>query len=595
MEKQIFDSDLEAAYRNYGNDVIRPNISERAELYANMEKSPEYAALVTLKALRDIRYFFRYFLWTHEPRPRYLKWYGLKNATVPFILYEIQEGIVADICNAIDNGEDLLIDKSREQGASWLLFGGIALWYWVQKNSGNDFLFGSRKFDNVDKKGATDTLFEKFRYNLYRLPKSFMPQGFDSKTHDNVGFISNPETKSFVRGEANNANFSTSGRYKAIFADEYAKWEDTDEAAWTSMGSATLCRIPVSTPYGMGRKFSQLRFGGATKVRELHWSNHPLHGYKREKVEEHPFLPHKKNVWVSPWYLTECARRTGNAAADIGQELDMDHLTSGNPYFMEQMYTITETFKELEESPPKTTRYDIESAGGNSISLVEKTIGRIHIMNDAEGGYSNRYSISADVAEGLDHGDNSMFYVYDRVKNKDVAWFAGKIDTTAFAHLLAAMGKRYYDAYIAVEANNHGHAVIQELKKHYYNLYHRQSFDKIMDLDQRSLGWHTNGHTKPIMCGKLQANITDGILICHDAGFWTEASTYMVDGKNGKLGAESGKKDDRVIAQAIKWMLHEWLPAPVKIDLSTVKKNNIPRFGGSEPLSEKEDVRTIWR
>lgn len=585
---------LQKAYHDYGQEVIFPNLRERAEMLDNMDADPVLAAMYAAKALKDIEFFFDYFLWTHDPRPQTLKWYGLKNATVPFILYPKQREIVKRICGAIDGARDILLDKSRDQGASWMLFGGIFLWYWLQGESGNDFLFGSRKFESVDKKGSGDTLFEKFRYNLYRLPSVFLPSKFDASKHDNVGFIVNPDTGNFVKGEANNANFGTGGRYKASGMDEYAKWEDTDKKAWTSMGSATQCRIPVSTPFGMGRWFSKLRFGGKIDVLQLHWSDNPLHGFMKRKVEQHPYLAHKKNVFVSPWYLRECERRSENSQADIGQELDMDHLTSGLPYFSQQMYMITDKVKELEESTFEYRKYDFNRIDKNELELEETSLGRLLILEDVESGWEYRYIISADVAEGLEHGDNSTLVIYDRVKGQDIGWFAGQVDTHVFALLLEHLGFLYDEAYIAVETNNHGHHVNQVLKQSYENLYHRQDFTRVVDMDRLQIGWLTTVQTKPLMCGKLRQAIDDGSEVTKNIDFWRECATFMRDGKTGKLGAEEGSKDDRVIAQAIKWMLHEWLPAPKKVEKVEDVKYGNPRFGGVDVGRKDGDIRQIW-
>ena len=67
------------------------------------------------------------------------------------------------------------------------------------------------------------------------------------------------------------------------------------------------------------------------------------------------------------------------------------------------------------------------------------------------------------------------------------------------------------------------------------------------------------------MCSDLREAITqevDGIL---DLEFFNEALTFILN-KNGKPEAEAGNNyDDRVMAQAIKFQLHKWLPSPVLI------------------------------
>lgn len=592
MGNNDHDKFLAKVYGDYAKDIIIPNMRQRYELYQKMKINQELAITAYALALKDVIYFFKMFLWTHEPRPLYLKWYGLKNATIPFIPYPIQEEIILELVAAIRSGKDILLDKTREQGATWLVI-GVILWFWLQRESGNDFLLGSRKFDNVDKKGSVDTLFEKFRYMLYYLPSIFLPDGFDANKHDNVGNIRNPFTGSFIAGEANNENFSTSGRYRAIFADEFAKWEETDEKAFTSMGSAALCRIIVSTPFGMGRKFSKLRFSDSIKVAQLHWSDHPLHGAGQYEVEQHPYLPEKKNVKVSPWYLKECERRKNNPEADIGQELDMDHLTAGQPYFKMQAYYINQRYIELESNPVVTKNYEFIRKDTDEIELYETSTGRFFVRKEPIAGWEYRYCIASDVAQGLEHGDNSTITVYDRVKLEDVMWFAGKVDTHVHSLLLEYFGHWYEDAFIIVESNNHGHHVLQKLKYTYENLFHDQDFSQVVDIDRKSLGFRTSGtNKKPIVCGLVRESLDDKCEGVYDKMFYSECQTFITNPKTGNPEASSGNFDDRVITQGLKWIIHRWLPPP-KETITTVDpfKDKIP-FGVK--IREEGDIRSIW-
>jgi len=589
-------TDLEQAYKDHGKLMLE-NIRQRQELYSFMDRDAniaeiERALCVTydpdLEEPTGIFRFFHNHLWTHEPRPQILRAYGTEfigNPTLPFLLFDFQKEAVLKIVDAIDSGRDLLIDKSRDMGVTWLVLSTL-LWYWWKQDSGNEFLLGSRKYDYVDKKDSADTLFEKVRYNLYRLHPRFFPKKFDANKNDNVGFIFNPDNENFFRGEANNANFATSGRYKAVFTDEYSKWEETDEQAWTSMGDSTMCRIAVSTPWGIGRKFAKLRFSGEIEVISFHWSEHPIKGAGKYRGD-HPLISDKKDVWLSEWYLNECKRRSGNPIADIGQELDIDYLSSGTPYFNNRI--IKERLENLKV--PEIKRYEFERTE-DGIEIFEDTTGRIEITDEPKNG-EFRYLISADVAEGLEKGDNSVMYVYDRVEKRDVAQFIGKIDTTVFAYLLNYFAYKYNDAYIAVESNNHGHSVLQKLKEIYDNLYFQEDFTKIVDLDTVRLGWRTDMTTRPIMVGDLREALASEREGVFDRQFYHECMTFVYN-RNGKAEADAGCLDDRVMAQAIKWQLHKWLPSPQVTERAEEKHYDAPRFGGVLE-KKKEDIRTIWR
>lgn len=592
-------SELAKAYRIHGDRIVA-NVQKRLDLYnkmatirgyADQERSLcncEYDPDVYEKRgeLTGVLRFFENHLWTHEPRGHMLKAYHpkLKSPTLPFILFDFQKEAVLRICEAINKGQSLLVEKSRDMGVSWLVV-SVFFWYWWREQEGNDFLIGSRKLEYVDKKGATDTLFEKFRYNLYRLRDEMFPEDFEMNRNDNVGLLTCPKSGNYVRGEANNANFATSGRYKAILVDEFAKWEETDEAAWVSMGDSSPCAIVVSTPWGIGRKFAQLRFSDAIEVLSFHWSEHPIKGAGKYRGQ-HPIFQERKDVWLSEWYLAECERRKDDPQARIGQELDIDYLSSGTPYFNNKL--IQDRFLEIKVNPE---RYEFERRE-DTIELVEDSYGRIKIHAEPIEGWLYRYCISADVAEGLEKGDNSVMYVYDRVLGEDAAEFVGKVDTTVLALILNYFGFLYGEAYIAVENNNHGSAVLGKLKEIYDNLFREMDFTKEVDLEKVKLGWNSNMSTRPLMYGELRDALVQSVEGVNDPQFYQECLSFVYN-KNGKAEADTGCLDDRVTAQAIKWQVHKWLPAPIE---SVEKKEKIygaPRWG-KKTEDKKKDVRSIW-
>jgi hypothetical protein len=538
----------------------------------------------------DPIWFFEYLLWTHDPRPEALQHLGLSEPMLPFLLYDYQKEAIKQIHEHIETGRDLLIEKSRDMGVSWLVM-GMALFYWSKEQSGNDILIGSRKYDLVDKKGALDTLLQKFRYNLYLiakfLPGLILPAVYNEKNFDNVGFISNPLYGNYIRGEANNANFGTGGRYKFIILDEFSKWEETDASAWTSCTDSTPCRIVVSTPWGMGRKFAKLRYSGDIDVLTFHWSDHPTKGAGK-------FIDVQKSgkyQWRSFWYDREVSRPGRVDDEAVKQELDIDYISSGYPFFNNNI--VQSYIKKLEESPPVKTYQEYERIisddGTRGIKLYEVPRGRIWTHAAPVDGIENRYLISCDVAEGLEHGDNSVFYVYDRVEQKDVCGFAGKIDATTLGYLLAEIGAMYNNAYIGVENNSMGLAVIQVLKEIYPYLYHQQRFEAIIDIETEKVGWNTNRATRSILVNAVKDALNDGKHGITEVEALYECLTFV--NINGKPQADYGEKDDRVMAQGIKWMVHDWLPSP-QAEKEVEKDYGRPLFGIN--LEIKNDPRVFW-
>lgn len=555
---------MRIAYKNSG-EAIRKNEKRRVELYSAMKRNPVLEIAERNWALSDPLRFFEMHAWIYEPRPSILDAMGLTSATIPFVLYSYQISDILSIIDHIKSGKDLLIEKSRTMGVTWFI-DVIFLWFWLQKESGNNFLVGSEKEEKVDQKGEISTMMQKIRHSLYQLHPVFLPENWDPLKYDKYMLLINPDNNNTIHGESNNINFSRSGRYKAIFMDEFAFWEHKDEEAWTATSQSSQCRLVVSTPHGIGRKFADIRFNTAIDIMTLHWSIHPI--YQAGKWRgEHPRRPELKNVWLSAWYLEEC-KRLGD---DVFQELDIDYLSTGHPYFDNLL--ISKKYQQLTEKKEKIARYDFERKG-DEITLYESSSGRIWIRKKAEHikkWIDLRYIISADVAEGLEKGDFDSAYIYDRVTKEDVGWIHGKFDTDVFALLLVHFAKVYDNAWMAVESNNQGIAVLKKIKSMaYLRLMHAMNYTQIVDFETVKLGWNTSKLTRNPMCADLREIVKADQEGVFDAEFYKECMTFVYD-KNGKAQAEEGKNyDDRVMAQAIKFQLHIWLASPKKVEIGDI-------------------------
>lgn len=204
--------------------------------------------------------FFKTFLFTFDPKREPYHW--------PFNPFPFQEKLINDLVRAIEQGEDVFIDKTREMGATYTVL-GVLLWYWKYRDAAN-FLLGSRKEDIVDNVGKSalgessnkeESLFGKLDYMIDRIPAIARPTGFEPNRHRSYMSLRNPELGNVIGGESANANFSRGGRQRAIMLDEFAFW-DNDDAAWGSTADTTNCRIVLTTPgIRPNTKAKRLRFG----------------------------------------------------------------------------------------------------------------------------------------------------------------------------------------------------------------------------------------------------------------------------------------------------------------------------------------------
>jgi hypothetical protein len=203
--------------------------------------------------------FCKYWLWTFDPR--------VKPSTLPFVPFPFQEKLIEEVRHAIEYGEDIFVDKSRDVGATYTIL-AVFTWFWLYVPDTN-FLLGSRKEEYVDnrfgnsdnvKSTKEESLFGKIEFFINHLPPFMLPKGFNAKKNFAFMKLYNPENGNSISGESSNPNFSRGSRRTAILMDEFAFWEN-DTSAWGSTADTSNCRIILTTPGIKPGKAKRLRFG----------------------------------------------------------------------------------------------------------------------------------------------------------------------------------------------------------------------------------------------------------------------------------------------------------------------------------------------
>jgi hypothetical protein len=117
-----------------------------------------------------------------------------------------------------------------------------------------------------------------------------------------------------------------------------------------------------------------------------------------------------------------------------------------------------------------------------------------------------------------------------------------------FAARVAQLGREYNQALVAVERNNHGHAVLAHLQlgENYANLYEQGG--------QR--GWLTSSVSRPRMLSTLEAALTAAPGLFLGKRLLEECRTF-VRREDGSAAAASGAHDDCVMAMAIALAVRE--------------------------------------
>jgi len=252
--------------------------------------------------------FICHWLDTYDPRTRgAMKW-------KPFVLFQRQAEAIRFVEELERDAEEGLIEKCRDMGLTWIAVGySVHKWLFERDVA---IGWGSRKEILVDKLGDPDSIFEKIRLQLRRMPPEFLPEGFSWKDHATFMKLINPENGSIIAGEAGD-NIGRGGRKAIYWLDESAHYERQELVA-AAIGDNTNVPVHISSVNGLGNVFHRKREAGEdwepgktiepgkTRVLVVDWRDHP------EKTQE--------------WYDRRRAKWEADGMLHIfKQEVDRDY------------------------------------------------------------------------------------------------------------------------------------------------------------------------------------------------------------------------------------------------------------------------------
>jgi phage terminase large subunit len=211
-----------------------------------------------------------------------------KNKWMPFIFFKRQYEFIEYLEDLRRDSENGLVEKCRDIGATWLGC-GYTVWAWLFVNE-VAIGWGSRKQELVDKIGDADSIFEKIRLLVRRLPDIWLPEGYKPRDHATFMKMINPENGAIVAGESGD-NIGRGGRKTFFVKDEAAHYERPEKIE-AALGDNTDVQIDLSSVNGLGNVFHRRREGGTVwtpgctidpgqvRVFIFDWRDHP------EKTQE---------------------------------------------------------------------------------------------------------------------------------------------------------------------------------------------------------------------------------------------------------------------------------------------------------------------
>jgi hypothetical protein len=202
-----------------------------------------------------------------------------------------------------------------------------------------------------------------------------------------------------------------------------------------------------------------------------------------------------------------------------------------------------------------------------------------------------RYLVGVDTASGrgienLDQEDTKdggtdydVIQVWDCVTWQLCAMFRGKWPYSKLHEIVIQLGREYNDAYVAIEATDHGLTVLNNLTDH--SNYPKEMIHTTQVLDEKSKrmttkwGFYTNSKSRPLILDKLEEAIEDESIHCYSRRVQIEMLRFIVD-DNGDMAAMEGYKDDTVLATAISLYC---IPAALRAGRMTATKAELGLTG----------------
>jgi len=320
------------------------NIDYRTSLLANAEKDIILQEDLLAASKSSLKFWVNTFVWTFHQFDVDSGGQRLwsDNAHVPFISWQVQDDLFDELEWCLANGKDILIDKARDMGASWICVCFLH-WLWLFKKD-IQLLEMSRVENYVDQPGNMKALFQKHDHINQWLPEWMLPPScLPGKKNRTKLHLFNEDNGSCIDGESTTINAASGDRRAVLLLDEFAKVKDGG-----SMRSATrdaaLVRIINSTPAGPGTEYAKWKKSGQIKVFILPYWDHPQKGngrYVKEKVN---------GGWDirSPWFDIEEKVRDRK---HLAQEVLRQDLESGDLFFEP---TNIHKHKALFARPPKS-------------------------------------------------------------------------------------------------------------------------------------------------------------------------------------------------------------------------------------------------
>ena len=529
----------------------------------------------------DILFWVNTFVWQFNPNAEEGKEAG------PFITWDFQDRMLTyggpdsyGILQCVEDRKDLLIEKSREMGASWLF---LILADWMARFHRNkQFLMVSRSAEAVDSE-SPNSLFWKIDYL-----QKYLPDWLNGEVVRRKMYFGYEDSGSAITGEASTGRAGVGGRATAAFIDEFSQIKEDFELLQRT-SDTTRCRIFNSTHLGLDTAFYKLSVSPAIRKLKVHWTQHPdkkkgLYRWDNEakKIEvldnDYVFQSNYEFMEMmeptggpcpgirSPWYDEQCKRK--DSARAVAMDLDINPKGSVAQFFDPLMIHTLKTTYCVPAWWIGDIHYDRDS--GKPIDLISSPGGPLKLwVNPGDKGKppDSIYCIGGDISTGCGT-TNSVLSIVDAATGDKVGEYATPhLDAKDLGTIACALCWLFKDndgngALIAWEIPGPGQAFGQRIiELGYRNVYYRTSEGSLARAVSDMPGWTSTPINKRQLLMDYNSALKDRVFLNRSEAALEECldfkytSTGMIEhGREGSGEDPTGARQnhgDRVIADAL--------------------------------------------
>ena len=289
-------------------------------------------------------------------------------------------------------------------------------------------------------------------------------------------------------------------------------------------------------------------------------------------VDEAAFVDKMREFWMAiyPTISTggaACIISTVNGMSNLYYELYRDATEEKNKFhivdieWQEHPWYTDEWFKETRPNMSEKAwlqEYECEFLGTGDTFIDRHTLATLkeNTVDEFVSKYTHRmrvweepkpyytYVLAADASYGRER-DNSAFHIINLYNGQQVAEFYSNVTPISkFAEIIAREGYMYNTAYVQIERNGLGMALIEQL-------WDTLEYDNLLMDEKGEFGVMLTTKSREVVLTDLEDSLRTSKIKINSSRTVDELLTFIIHENTGKVQADDGYNDDLVISLAL--------------------------------------------